>query len=135
MEDQFIQLQLEDASQEVNEALLPYDIVIRVDDQGKPSSFTLELNHEHRNDRTVIDYYDSSKVAPSSGKALTAQEVASFIEISPHDSAQRLAKCINQGKDLKHLIKTYELVDAPTFDMEAELIAMNKYYNGGLSHG
>ena len=86
MEDQFIHLQLEDASQEVNEALLPYDIVIRVDDQGKPSSFTLELNHEHRNDRTVIDYYDSSKVAPS-------------------------------------------------FDMEAELIAMNKYYNGGLSHG
>jgi len=86
MEDQFIQLQLEDASPEVNEALLPYDIVIRVDDQGKPSSFTLELNHEHRNDQTVIDYYDSSKVAQS-------------------------------------------------FDIEAEIIEMNRYYNGGLSNG
>ena len=68
-------------------------------------------------------------------KDITSQDIASFIEISPHDSLQKLADCINNNKDIKSLILNYELVDAPTFDMEAELIAMNKYYNGGLSHG
>lgn len=59
MEDQFIQLQLEDASSEVNKALRPYDIIIRVDDNGKPSSFTLELNYEHCKDKSVIEYYET----------------------------------------------------------------------------
>ena len=59
MEDQFIQLQLEGASSEVNKALLPYDIVIRVDDNGKPSSFTLELNYAHFKNKSIIEYYET----------------------------------------------------------------------------
>ena len=42
-EPQFLQLQIEGASPEINEALLPYDIIVRVDDEtGKPLSFTIE---------------------------------------------------------------------------------------------
>ena len=87
MEDQFIQLQLEDASSEVNKALLPYDIIIRVDESGKPSSFTLELNHEYRSNEDVIEYYD-----------------------------------------------TLQKENAPAFDMETEIIAMNRYYNKGVTN-
>ena len=58
MEDQFIQLHLKDACDEVNDVLSPYDIVIRVDEKGKPSSMTLELNHEFRNDKNVINCYN-----------------------------------------------------------------------------
>jgi hypothetical protein len=41
-EDLFIQLQLKDAPDEVNQLLLDFDVVIRVDDDNKYSSFTIE---------------------------------------------------------------------------------------------
>ena len=42
MQDQFIQLQLINADDEVNKLLLDYDLVIRCDDDGKPTSFAIE---------------------------------------------------------------------------------------------
>ena len=42
MNDLFLQLQIENAPDEVNKALLPFDIIIRMDETGKPSSFTIE---------------------------------------------------------------------------------------------
>ena len=41
-EDLIIQLQLKDAPDEVNQLLLDFDVVIRVDDDNKYSSFTIE---------------------------------------------------------------------------------------------
>ena len=41
-EDLIIQLQLKDAPDEINQLLLDFDIVIRVDDNNKYSSFTVE---------------------------------------------------------------------------------------------
>ena len=41
-EDMFIQLQLKDAPDEINQLLLDFDIVIRVDDDNKYSSFSIE---------------------------------------------------------------------------------------------
>ena len=41
-EDVHIQLQLEDASDEINKLLLYFDVVIRVDDNNRYSSFTIE---------------------------------------------------------------------------------------------
>ena len=41
-EDLFIQLQLKDAPDEINKLLLDFDVVIRVDDDNKYSSFTIE---------------------------------------------------------------------------------------------
>ena len=41
-EDLIIQLQLKDAPDEINQLLLDFDVVIRVDDDNKYSSFTIE---------------------------------------------------------------------------------------------
>jgi len=41
-EDLIIQLQLQDAPDEINQLLLDFDVVIRVDDNNKYSSFTVE---------------------------------------------------------------------------------------------
>jgi len=42
MQDQFIQLQLMHTDDEVNKLLRDYDLVIRCDDDGKPTSFAIE---------------------------------------------------------------------------------------------
>lgn len=42
MEDQFIQLQLMHVDDEVNKLLRDYDLVIRYDDDGKPTGFAIE---------------------------------------------------------------------------------------------
>lgn len=42
MEDKFIQLQLKGVDDEINNLLLDFDIVIRVDDDGVPVSFAIE---------------------------------------------------------------------------------------------
>ena len=41
-EDMIIQLQLQDAPDEINKLLLDFDVVVRVDDNNKYSSFTVE---------------------------------------------------------------------------------------------
>ena len=41
-EDMIIQLQLQDAPDEINQLLLDFDVVLRVDDNNKYSSFTVE---------------------------------------------------------------------------------------------
>jgi len=35
---------------------------------------------------------------------ITSQDIASFIEISPRDSLQMLAECINNNEDISKLI-------------------------------
>ena len=54
-EDVFIQLQLQDASDEINDVLKKFDLVLRVDEgTNKYSSFAIE-NYEEQ--EVSVDYY------------------------------------------------------------------------------
>tara|TARA_R110000787_G_scaffold17452_1_gene54642 strand:- start:3032 stop:3214 length:183 start_codon:yes stop_codon:yes gene_type:complete len=47
LHDQFIQLQLQDVEPEINKLLLDFDLVLRVGDNNKYTSFAIE-NHKKK---------------------------------------------------------------------------------------
>ena len=62
MQDQILQLQLQDADDEVNKLLLNYDVVIRCDDNGKPTGFAIEnfAKREIATDYITFSHADES---------------------------------------------------------------------------